>query len=86
MTLTKEQINDETRHLRKSKTMYFKFCEGVAWIAANDNPGDNEDVETLSGYISVALLADLFEVPQEAIATLVWETRRCAPGLVRAGQ
>ena len=33
---------------------------GVAWIAENDAPGDNADVNTIVGYISVLLLADLF--------------------------
>jgi len=33
---------------------------GIRWIARNDNAGDNDDVETIAGYISVLLLADLF--------------------------
>lgn len=44
----------------------------VAWIALNDNPGDNESLDILSGYVSVALVADLFGVSQYKVAQDVW--------------
>lgn len=33
---------------------------GVHWIAANDNSGSDDGLDEISGYISTALLADLF--------------------------
>jgi hypothetical protein len=44
----------------------YKF--GVAWIAENDGPGDNDNAETIAGYISVLLLADLFHKEAAAVA------------------
>jgi hypothetical protein len=41
---------------------------GVAWIANNDNPGDNETAEVIAGYITVALLADLFHKRPATVA------------------
>lgn len=32
----------------------------IEWIAFNDNPGDDESPETMAGYCTVALVADLF--------------------------
>ena len=48
------------------KRASYKF--GIAWIALNDNPGDEEGLEEVSGYISTALLADLFSVHQKKVA------------------
>lgn len=39
---------------------------GVQWIALNDNPGENEP-EEMNGYVSVALLADLFGIHPERV-------------------
>jgi hypothetical protein len=50
------------------KRASYKF--GIAWIALNDNPGDEEGLEEVSGYISTALLADLFSVDQKKVAQL----------------
>jgi hypothetical protein len=39
------------------------YKAGVRWVAVNDNPADSHesrDVDCISGYISVLLLADLF--------------------------
>jgi hypothetical protein len=46
------------------------YREGVAWIALNDDPGsaDSRDLETVSGYISTCLLADLFGVDRWQVA------------------
>ena len=48
------------------KRASYKF--GIAWIALNDNPRDEEGLEEVSGYISAALLADLFSVDQKKVA------------------
>lgn len=47
------------------------FGRGVHWIAANDAPGDNDNVEALSGYISVVMLADIYNVATRKIAEQV---------------
>lgn len=52
------------------------FREGVAWIALNDSPGDAADAETIAGYISVALLADLFGKDPADVARSVVNYRR----------
>lgn len=43
---------------------------GVTWIAENDENGspDRLDIETVKSYISVLLLADLFEKSPERVA------------------
>ena len=51
----------------------YKF--GIAWIALNDNPGDEEGLEAVSGYISTALLADLFGVDQKTVGQDVMNFR-----------
>ncbi|MCL4683040.1 MAG: hypothetical protein KJZ92_17465 [Rhodocyclaceae bacterium] len=38
------------------------YRAAIEWIAANDNPGAAEPSETLKGYLTVALVADLFGV------------------------
>lgn len=48
------------------KRQGYKF--GVAWIAANDNSGNGDDVETVAGYVSTLLLADLFGKEPAAVA------------------
>lgn len=48
------------------KKQGYKF--GVAWIALNDNAGENLSAEELSGTISVLLLADLFGKDPEKVA------------------
>lgn len=49
---------------------------GVAWIAENDNPGDNEGVDQVAGYVSVLLLADLFGKEPERVAQDIVRYRR----------
>lgn len=46
------------------------YRAGIAWIALNDDPGSIEafQLDTLSGLISVCLLADLFGVDSERVA------------------
>jgi hypothetical protein len=56
------------------KKQGYKF--GVAWIALNDNAGENLSAEELSGTISVLLLADLFGKEPIDVANAVCEFRR----------
>jgi len=48
----------------------------VAWIALNDAAGDDDPADVLEGLVSVALVADLFEVAQGKVATDVLSVRR----------
>ena len=48
----------------------------VEWIALNDNAGDGDESKQISGYLTVALLADLFGVLQERIAKDVLTFRK----------
>lgn len=65
---------------REKLTKRASYREGVAWIAYEDNLGDDEGVEELAGYISVLLLADLFGVSGEKVARDVYRKRH--PGAV----
>jgi hypothetical protein len=57
------------------------FKQAVQWIALNDNSGDNEPVEDVSGYISVALTADLFgKDPMDVAKKVVWWRKRLLKG------
>jgi hypothetical protein len=55
------------------------YLDAVLWIANEDNPGDNESVEFLSGYLTVALVADLFGKDQKEVAMAVWRIRNTVP-------
>ena len=47
------------------------YRTGIAWIAWNDEPSDR-DPESVEGYISTTLLADLFgKEPQEVAEAIV---------------
>lgn len=52
----------------------YKFA--IAWIALNDSPGDNENAETMAGYVSVLLVADLFGKDQNQVAKDVFQYRQ----------
>jgi hypothetical protein len=61
------------------------YHAGVAWIATNDESGndgpDNPDAEAnVAAYISTALLADLFGVECERVARDVMRVRRNEAG------
>lgn len=47
---------------------------GVKWIAREDEPRDR-DPETIAGYISTLLLADLFEIDPVRVAADVLRER-----------
>jgi len=50
--------------------------EAVQWIALNDNEGDNDSVDMLEGYLTVALVADLWHIHRRTVARLVYRARR----------
>lgn len=54
------------------------FREACWWIALNDDPADPgaENVETVAGYISTSLVADLFGVEREKVARAVIRRRK----------
>ena len=52
-----------------------KYCKAVKWIACEDEPQEH-DLEQISGYISVLLIADLFCVPSAIVARDVLSERR----------
>lgn len=43
------------------------LTDAVEWIAMNDEPGDL-DPKSVAGYISTALIADLFGTPADMLA------------------
>lgn len=47
----------------------------IEWIALNDSPADEPSENELIGFISVALVSDLFGVPQEKTAAAVFQYR-----------
>jgi hypothetical protein len=55
------------------------YRAGVAWIAVNDEPTDR-DAESIAGYVSTLLLADLFAIEPDRVAADVLRARRRAGG------
>jgi hypothetical protein len=51
------------------------FNDACRWIAKNDAPGDDHDVETLAGYLTVVLVADVFGSTPEDVASIVYRMR-----------
>lgn len=51
------------------------YRAAVAHVAMNDNPGDNESVEVLTGYLTVVLISELFGVTSERVARDVMRVR-----------
>lgn len=51
------------------------YRQAVAWVALNDNPGEREPAAAVASYLTVGLVADLFDVPQEKVAADVVERR-----------
>ena len=52
-----------------------KYVEAIDWIANEDNPGDEQSLEVVAGYMSVGLVADLFGVPSHVVARDVVDRR-----------
>lgn len=53
------------------------YRNAVYWIAANDGRGDRlaEDVDHVSGLVTTKLVADLFDVTDEKVATDIVKLR-----------
>lgn len=53
------------------------YREGVEWIALNDSAGEDAyNEEAIAGFISTCLLADLFGVEREKVATDIVKFRK----------
>lgn len=52
------------------------YRHGVEWIALNDDVACDDDEEAIAGYVTVCLLADLFDITTERVARDVLRVRR----------
>jgi hypothetical protein len=52
------------------------YRKAVEWIALNDETAVSEDVDTIAGYISTLLAADLFDIEPERVAKDVLRYRK----------
>lgn len=52
------------------------YWAAVAWIADNDNPGDDEPIDAIAGYMTTLLVADLFGIEADKVATDIWAQRQ----------
>lgn len=57
--------------MTRSKTIQDYYQTAVEWIAYNDAPGDDDDVEALTSYLTVCLVADVFGIRVERVARSV---------------
>lgn len=55
------------------RASYRAACQ---WIADNDNSGSNDTSQEIEGYITAALVADIFGKTPEAVALTVAKIRR----------
>lgn len=57
--------------------MQVRYFDAIKWIALNDSAGedDAQNVEAVSGLVTVALIADLFCKPDDEVATDVVRCR-----------
>lgn len=53
-----------------------KYQRAVEWIALNDSAGDDADAYTLTGYLSVQLVADVFGRDEGIVAEDVFTYRQ----------
>jgi len=53
-----------------------RYRKAVRWIAQKVLPYSTDSVETLTGYLTVRMVADLFNVPANNVATDVVKMRR----------
>jgi hypothetical protein len=60
---------------KKTVTKRPSYFEAVNWIALNDNAGDGEGVREIQGYLSTALVADLFGADPWKVAVDVERAR-----------
>lgn len=52
--------------------------QAIEWIALNDNAGNGDSVEDVARYVTTALVADLFEVPDERVAERIMKVREAS--------
>jgi fructose-1,6-bisphosphatase len=55
------------------------YREAIAWIAHNDNAGNDDSEEDVAGYVTVGLVADLFGKTDAEVAAAVMRIRRKLP-------
>jgi len=53
-----------------------KYRDAIEWIAENDGRGDSEDAYTLTSYLTVQLVADLFNKEVGTVAEDVYQYRQ----------
>jgi hypothetical protein len=51
------------------------YRAAIEWIALNDNLGDDESEDVLEGYLTVAMVADLFGAETSRVAADVAKYR-----------
>lgn len=51
------------------------YRAAVEWIALNDDAGNGDTAEIVADYVSVGLIADIFEVPAEKLAADIMRVR-----------
>lgn len=52
------------------------LLDAVSWIAYEDSPADSPPVEEVEGMLTVALVADLWQVSTRAVAEMVVMVRK----------
>lgn len=52
------------------------YHEACHWIAVNDNAGNDDSLEEVTEYITVAMLADIWGMETEKVGRDVWGTRK----------
>lgn len=64
----------------RSKHQAQEYQFAVEWIAWNDSPGDEDGVNDLQSYVSVALVADIYGVAARTVARDVVAVRKRSKG------
>ena len=52
------------------------YHEACCWIAINDNAGNDDSLQEVTDYITVAMLADIWGLETEKVGREVWGTRK----------
>ena len=45
-----------------------RYRQLIEWIADNDNPGDNDPLDAVAGYLTVTMLAHTFNLKKTDVA------------------
>ena len=61
-----------------------RYKDAIEWIAANDNAGNGDSLDEIAAYISVALVADVWGVPDGVVAEAVRAARHRAGNAMRS--